>query len=68
MGKGDRKTKKGKIIKGTFGVRRPKKRKANVAIPAKKKATESKSNPKKTAAKAKKTSTKEKVEAENKSA
>ena len=36
MGKGDRKTKKGKIIKGTFGVRRPKKRKANVAIPAKK--------------------------------
>ncbi len=26
MGKGDKKTKKGKIAKGTFGVRRPKKR------------------------------------------
>ncbi len=25
MGKGDKKTKKGKISKGTFGVRRPKK-------------------------------------------
>lgn len=24
MGKGDKKTKRGKIIKGTFGVRRPK--------------------------------------------
>ncbi len=27
MGKGDIKTKKGKIIKGTYGVRRPKKAK-----------------------------------------
>ncbi len=26
MGKGDKKTKKGKIAKGTFGVRRPKKK------------------------------------------
>ncbi len=26
MGKGDKKTKKGKIIKGTYGVRRPKKK------------------------------------------
>lgn len=25
MGKGDRKTRKGKIIKGTYGVRRPRK-------------------------------------------
>ena len=42
MGKGDRKTKKGKIIKGTFGVRRPHKvRKAAVVVeekPVKKKA------------------------------
>lgn len=27
MGKGDKKTKKGKISKGSFGVRRPKKKK-----------------------------------------
>jgi 30S ribosomal protein S31 len=27
MGKGDKKTKKGKIVKGTFGVSRPKKKK-----------------------------------------
>jgi len=26
MGKGDRKTRRGKIIKGTYGVRRPRKR------------------------------------------
>ena len=40
MGKGDRKTKKGKIIKGSFGVRRPKKKRAAAPPPApKKKAT-----------------------------
>ena len=27
MGKGDQRTKRGKIVRGTFGVRRPKKRK-----------------------------------------
>ena len=27
MGKGDRKTKRGKIVKGTYGVPRPKKKK-----------------------------------------
>lgn len=33
MGKGDRKTKRGKINKGTFGVRRPKaKKKAYVTV------------------------------------
>jgi 30S ribosomal protein S31 len=31
MGKGDRKTKKGKINKGTFGVSRPKKKTTAVA-------------------------------------
>lgn len=34
MGKGDRKTKKGKITKGSFGVIRPKKKKKET--PAKK--------------------------------
>ena len=29
MGKGDKKTKKGKITKGSFGVNRPKKKKRN---------------------------------------
>jgi len=29
MGKGDKKTKKGKITKGSFGVNRPKKKKNN---------------------------------------
>lgn len=27
VGKGDQRTKRGKIVRGTFGVRRPKKRK-----------------------------------------
>ena len=27
MGKGDKKTKRGKIVKGSFGVRRPRKKK-----------------------------------------
>ncbi|MXY05187.1 MAG: 30S ribosomal protein THX, partial [Gammaproteobacteria bacterium] len=27
MGKGDQRTRRGKIVRGTFGVRRPKKRK-----------------------------------------
>jgi len=30
MGKGDRRTKKGKIIKGSYGVSRPKKKKKPV--------------------------------------
>ncbi|MEM8969170.1 MAG: 30S ribosomal protein THX [Bacteroidota bacterium] len=29
MGKGDKKTKRGKIMKGTFGVSRPKKKKTD---------------------------------------
>ena len=35
MGKGDPKTKRGKIINGTYGVRRPRKTEKNIA-PAKK--------------------------------
>lgn len=36
MGKGDRKTKKGKISMGTHGVRRPKKKKAEPTAQGKK--------------------------------
>ena len=40
MGKGDKKTKKGKIVMGTFGVRRPKKSaKADKPAPKPKKKT-----------------------------
>ncbi|MCK4638693.1 MAG: 30S ribosomal protein THX, partial [Bacteroidales bacterium] len=35
MGKGDKKTKRGKIILGTYGVRRLRKRKKNVFVPKK---------------------------------
>ena len=35
MGKGDRKTRKGKITKGTFGVRRPHKKKVKIVTKAK---------------------------------
>ena len=38
MGKGDKKTKRGKIIMGTFGVRRPRK-KTKPLVVVKKKAT-----------------------------
>lgn len=37
MGKGDKKTKKGKIVKGTFGVSRPKKVKKAKAVKTKSK-------------------------------
>lgn len=45
MGKGDKKTKKGKIIMGSFGVSRPHKKKAgppSAAAPAKEKKTKDK--------------------------
>ncbi len=38
MGKGDKKTKRGKITRGTFGVRRPRKR-TKTSVVVKKKAT-----------------------------
>ena len=38
MGKGDRKTKKGKIIKGTYGNSRPRKASQKVSPPKKTKA------------------------------
>jgi 30S ribosomal protein S31 len=33
MGKGDKKTKKGKIVKGTYGAIRPKKKKGIRVVP-----------------------------------
>lgn len=35
MGKGDKKTKRGKIIKGSYGVRRPKRKTSAAPIPVK---------------------------------
>jgi ribosomal small subunit protein bTHX len=47
MGKGDRKTRRGKIIKGTYGVSRPKKSKgSDNGAPAAKAASAEKSPPK----------------------
>jgi len=34
MGKGDKKSRRGKIIMGSYGVRRPRKTQTNVQIPA----------------------------------
>ena len=57
MGKGDRKTRRGKITKGTFGVRRPHKKKKPARVPSKKKTV--KATPKKAV---KKTSVRKKKE------
>jgi len=51
MGKGDKRTKKGKRIIKTWGVHRPRTDKNSVAPVAKKKATKAKAAPKKAAAK-----------------
>ena len=37
MGKGDKKTKRGKITMGTFGVRRPRKKKKSFVVVKRKK-------------------------------
>ena len=37
MGRGDRKTKKGKIFRGSYGVIRPKKKATEIIVPEKKK-------------------------------
>ena len=44
MGKGDKKSKRGKITIGTYGVRRPRKKKKTIVKPAKK--TKAKAKPK----------------------
>lgn len=59
MGKGDKKSKKGKIFMGTFGNKRPRKSAAEIVIPEKKKATPKKEvSTKKPTAKKKTTSKK----------
>jgi ribosomal small subunit protein bTHX len=64
MGKGDRKTKKGKIQKGTYGVRRPKKKSMPIAATETKKKKAAAPKTKKPAAKkpAAKKAAKEKAE------
>ena len=62
MGKGDKKTKRGKIISGSYGVRRPKKSKKALVVVAKpekvKEATVQKTETEKKKTAAKKTTTK----------
>jgi 30S ribosomal protein S31 len=60
MGKGDKKTRRGKITIGTFGVRRPRKKNKPIVVVTAKKKTKAPAKPKaaakakpKTAAKAK---------------
>ena len=48
MGKGDKKSRRGKITMGTYGVRRPRKKKKNTAVITK---TKPKATAKKTPAK-----------------
>ncbi|WKV12319.1 30S ribosomal protein THX [Marivirga harenae] len=67
MGKGDKKTKKGKIFAGSFGVRRPKKTTSSAVIPKaeskeKKASTAKKDSTSKKTTAAKKTTTKKKTE------
>lgn len=77
MGKGDRKSRKGKIFKGSYGVVRPKKSAVEVFIPTKKKvakevveekpkAEKKKATPKKTAVAKKKAPVKKKATAKKK--
>jgi 30S ribosomal protein S31 len=47
MGKGDKKTKRGKIIMGSYGVRRPKKKGSQFQPPVEKKTQKKKSTPEK---------------------
>ncbi|OFX21587.1 MAG: ribosomal small subunit protein bTHX [Bacteroidetes bacterium GWA2_31_9b] len=46
MGKGDKKTRKGKIVIGSHGVRRPKRKKTKAAAPSVKPKTPVKTEPK----------------------
>ena len=49
MGKGDQRTRRGKIYRGTFGKRRPKKKKRNTSLVEKKDSETAKKSPKKKA-------------------
>ena len=58
MGRGDRKTRKGKIFKGSYGVVRPRKKAVEIIIPVKKKKAVKKEAEEKTAVVKKKTAKK----------
>ena len=63
MGRGDRKSKKGKIFKGSYGVVRPRKKAGETIIPSKKKVEVKKEVEEKTASIKKKASAKKKTAA-----
>jgi 30S ribosomal protein S31 len=58
MGRGDRKTRKGKIFRGSYGVVRPRKTAVKIIIPVKKKIVVKKEAEEKTAVVKKKTAKK----------
>ena len=64
MGRGDRKSKKGKIFRGSYGVVRPRKTAVEIIIPVKKKIVVKKEVKGKTAVVKKKTTAKKKATAE----
>ena len=66
MGKGDRKSRKGKIFRGSYGVVRPRKTTVKVIIPVKKKIVAKEEVKEKTAAVKKKTVAKKKTTAKKK--
>ena len=63
MGKGDRKSRKGKIFRGSYGVVRPRKTAVKIIIPVKKKIAKKEQVEGKTAVIKKKTSAKKKATA-----
>ena len=63
MGRGDRKTRKGKIFRGSYGVVRPRKTAVEIIIPVKKKIAVKKEIEEKTAVVKKKTTAKKKATA-----
>lgn len=63
MGRGDRKSKKGKVFKGSYGVVRPRKKTVKTIIPVKKKVVVKKEVEEKTASIKKETSVKKKAKA-----
>ena len=63
MGRGDRKSRKGKIFRGSYGVVRPRKKAVEIIIPVKKKIVVKKEGEKKTAVVKKKRIAKKKATA-----
>ena len=63
MGRGDRKSRKGKIFRGSYGVVRPRKTAVKIIIPVKKKIAVKEEVKAKTAVVKKKTATKKKATA-----